>query len=107
MGLLFLHQLQPVLHGTEEAVRIGQRDGILGCHVPRPGELGERAERRPVPDPARRVRPCTSCRSWTANSMSRIPPGPRLISRPRRPRRATTPSARAFIERTAASSSAL
>ena len=48
------------------------------------------------------ARPWTSCSNWTANSMSRKPPTPRLISSPRR---AAIPSARAFMDRTSRTAS--
>ena len=50
-------------------------------------------------------RPCTSWRSWTANSMSRIPPRPRLSSRSARPRDGSPPRLRAFITRTSRTAS--
>ena len=50
--------------------------------------------------------PWTSCSSCTENSTSRIPPRPRLSSRWSSPRLATIASARAFIVRSSASSSA-
>ena len=41
--------------------------------------------------------PCTSWSSWTVNSMSRMPPGPSLISRSSSPCWDTSSSARCFI----------
>ena len=51
------------------------------------------------------TRPWTSWSNWTANSMSRIPPRPRLTSRSVSPRRASAASLRAFRWRIARRSS--
>ena len=62
-------------------------------------ELLERFERRSANGSTDRARPCTSCSSCTANSMSRIPPGPRFTSRSDRPLLRSISSVRAFIAR--------
>ena len=51
VGLLLLDELQPVLHGAQEPVRVGQHGGVLGGHVAGAGQLGEGAQGRAVPDP--------------------------------------------------------
>ena len=50
MGLLLLDELQTVLHGAQEAVRVGQGGGVLGGARTPPGQLREGAERRALPD---------------------------------------------------------
>ena len=74
VGLVLVDELQPVLDGAEPYVRL----------VEAPGVVRASRSRRPRAARARRAceraridgswRPCTSCSSCTANSMSRMPP---------------------------------
>ena len=85
MGLLLLDELQPVLHGAQEAVRVGQGGGVLGGDVPRRGQLGERAERRALPDP-RVVAAVHELQELDGELDVADPPGPALDLAARRAR---------------------
>ena len=67
-----------MLERAQERVRRVQRLAVLAADVPTRGERVERAQGRRVRGACSSVRPCTSCRSWTANSTSRSPPEPSL-----------------------------
>ena len=50
VGLLLLDELQAVLEGAQEAVRVGQGHGVLGRHVPRRPQLPQGAQGGAVAD---------------------------------------------------------
>ena len=96
--LLLVVELEAVLDGAQELVRAVEAIDVGAVDVATVGELVERVEGRGrTHGPS--SRPCTSCSSCTANSMSRMPPRPRLSSRSPRPLRSVISSARSFMAR--------
>ena len=86
-------------------VRVGELRRVVAAHVAAARELLERVEGRARRARRGSARPCTSCSSCTANSMSRMPPYPRLTSRSATPLRRSMSSVRAFIARTSRTAS--
>jgi hypothetical protein len=77
VGAALVGELQPVLDGAQQAVGLGERVGVLVGDVAVAARASS-AGSVPVARSDRSPRPWTSCSSWTANSMSRMPPGAEL-----------------------------
>ncbi len=98
VGLLLVVELDAVLDGAQELVGAVEAIDVRAVDVATVGELVERVE--VVGERTdRSSRPWTSWSNCTANSMSRMPPRPRLSSRSPWPLRSVISSARSFMAR--------